>query len=220
MEQELVSMQEIMDKIKDVDRLPSYEEAERLLHLLEDRSHRDYSQRGWFGFCQEHGVHNVYNTEFIDALADEIRRLNYSPIVEICAGDGKLSHQLRKRGIDIKPTDNYSWDLSKDGLVEKLSHQEALKKYEPRVVLASWIPYQARIGFDVLDSPSVRYFIDIGEDVGGATWMTEEIYDRKDWDRKYLENVGENSICRTDYQDNILHSCVSLFSRKDASHRK
>jgi len=213
MEQELALMQEIMDKIRNVDKLPSYEEAEKLLHFLEDRSHRDYNQRGWFGFCREHGIHNVYNTEFIDALADEIRRLNDSPIVEICAGDGKLSHQLRKRGVDIKPTDDYSGRLSKEGLVERLSHKRALEKYEPRVVLAAWIPHQV-IRFDVLDYPTVRYFIDIGE----STWMPCGICDK--WDRIYLENLDEYSICRLDYIGGIYHSHVSLFSRKDACHTK
>jgi len=213
------SMQEIMAKIIDIDRLPSYEEAKQLFHFLEDRSHRDSGQRRWFNFCEDHGVHNVYNIEFINALANEIRGLNDSfPIVEICAGDGKLSHQLRKRGIDIKPTDDYSRKLLKNGLVEKLSHQEALGKYEPRVVLASWIPYST-IGFDILDYPSVKQFINIGEDVGGATWMTDNINEIKEWDREYLENVQKYGICITDLQKDlqsiIFHSSVSLFSRED-----
>lgn len=218
MKQESVSMEEVMAKIKDIDRLPTYKETKQLLFFLENMSYRDYIQniqKSWWGFCNEYGVHNVYNIEFMGALAEEIKKLNDSPIVEICAGDGKLSHQLRKQGIDIKATDDYSCgNIRYDtNLVERLSHQEALTKYNPRIVIASWVPYQARIGFDVLDFPSVKYFLDIGEDVNGATWMTEEIYDRKDCKRVYLKNVGKYSICRTDYPSGMFHSCVSLFRK-------
>ena len=50
MEQDFTLMQEIMEKIKNVDRLPSYEEAEQLLHFLEYRQQMDNSQKGWVGF--------------------------------------------------------------------------------------------------------------------------------------------------------------------------
>mgnify|MGYP003885803469 CR=1 FL=1 len=192
-----------MEKIKDIKKLPSYEEAERLLHFLEDGSHSDYSRNRWLGFCKDQGLYNVYNTEFVDALAREIKRLKDSPIVEICAGRGELSYQLKKRGIDIKPTDDYSGRLSKEGLVERLSHKRALEKYKPRVVLAAWIPHQV-IRFDVLDYPTVRYFIDIGE----STWMPCGICDK--WDRIYLENLDEYSICRLDYIGAVSYTHLTL----------
>jgi hypothetical protein len=224
MEQDFTSLQEIMDKIRNVDRLPSYEEARRLFYFFEDK--RPDGKR-WFDFCEECGVHNVYNTEFIDKLTTLIKDLNSPPPIEICAGNGKLSYQLRKNGIDIIATDDNSEGLSNGGLVEKLPAQKALEKYKPRIVVAAWIPYQARIGFDVLDSPSVEHFIDIGEvatDTGkrfwGSTWLTHEIYSRTSWSRQNLAEFTNSCICRTDYSDGPRQSCVRLFSRKDACPRK
>lgn len=215
------SMEEIAAKIGDIDRLPTYEEARRLFCFIERLHASDPKQLNWFGFCEKHKVHDIYNVEFVDALAEEIRGLNDYPIVEICAGDGKLSRHLRTRGIDIRATDNYSWEkIPRDGnLVERLSHREALERYLPRIVVASWIPIKGRIGFDVLGFPGVRYFVDNGE----TGWMTEGTIDIENWGITDLENVEKYSICRTDsthgdFEDGIFHSGVRLFSRKGALH--
>jgi len=215
MEQEYCSMKEIAEKITSVDRLPTYKETKGLLKFLEEQSDKGSSHRGWFGFCQDNSLFNVHNAEFVDALAGEIKKLDNSPIVEICAGNGKLSYHLRLRGIDIKPTDNHSWRLS-DDLVEKLSHQEALEKYNPKIVVASWIPYKSQIGLDALNYPSVSHIISIGENTGSRKQLIEG-YDKKEWNMRYFENVEESSICRTDYQDAMSHSRTSLFSRKNSS---
>jgi len=219
MKQRAISTEEIVEKIKDVDKLPTHEEAEKLFHSIYDRFDIDYTQKSWIDFCEDNKIYEVYNTKFIDSLAEEIKKLNKSPIIEICAGDGKLSNQLRKKGIDIVATDDYSWrDIRRyRNLVERLSHKEALRKYNPGVVIASWVPQETRIGFDVLDFPSVKYLIDIGEDIGGGTWITEEIYDRKDFERTSLKNVEEYALCRTDYPD-MHNSYVSLFTSLKNKH--
>ena len=118
-------------------------------------------------------------------------------------------------------TDNYSTSLPKEGLVERLSHEEALRKYKPKVVIGAWIPNNPKIGFDVLDFPSVNYFIDIGQLVGGATWQREEVENRRDWKQIDLEKLNRYSICHMSYyiswppDTNIFrHSYVSLFRRK------
>ena len=204
--------QEIIDKIEDIDRLPSYEETKSLLDYMESDLNMDPVVRGWNSMCRELRVHAVYNTGFIQALADVIADINESPLIEICAGSGKLSHQLRKQGIDIIATDDYSYGISKEGLVERFSHKEALRGYEPRIVIGSWIPNESKIGFDVLDSPTVRYFIDIGEDICSCTWMTEEIEDRMDWHRQYLNDVKRYCISLLDLLG-LSFTCVSMFKR-------
>jgi hypothetical protein len=211
------SMQETIERIKDIDKMPGFEETKELLHFIEDgddRVQNDWGTGDWWKFCDNCGVHQIFNAEFINELTGEIKKLPESRIIEICAGRGDLSYRLKKHGINIIATDDYSWNLSTSALVEKLSHLEALEKYKPEIVLASWIPYKSGIGFDVLDFPSVKYFIDLGEDVGGATWMTREIYERKDFERVYLENVQKYGICKTDYTCGMNHSCASLFRRK------
>lgn len=229
-------IEDVVKKIEDIDKLPSYEEAQKLLlyfFLGEDFRDRPIRENCWNDFCSERGVHNVYNVEFINKMESEIGDLveeldNSSgdpSIVEICAGRGKLSHQLGKGGSDIIATDDYSSGLSREDLVEKLSHKKALEEYEPEIVVGAWIPSDPEIGLDVLDSQSVRYFIDIGEGISGASWMQrnkvyDEIEERGEKclevfeNRKRLEKIEKFSICRTDHPEGIYHSRVNLFHLK------
>jgi len=148
-------VEEINSKIISVDQLPTYEEAERFFRFLEERHE-------WFGFCREYNIFNAYNVEFVDSLAARIKSFGKGFVVEVCAGNGKLSHHLKNRGINIIATDDYSNDeIKKDeSLFEKLSCSEALEKYKPKMVIASWIPYGGEeIGLSILNFSSVRYFL-------------------------------------------------------------
>jgi hypothetical protein len=118
-----IEIQETKSKILDIDKLPSYHETIEFLDLIEQRGIKNPYKKilGWFYFCSRNNLFNIYNIEFIDALADEIKKLNKSPIIEICAGNGKLSHHLRKKNIDIIATDDYSWKLSNENLVAIIS---------------------------------------------------------------------------------------------------
>lgn len=92
---------------------------------------------GWFSW---NGINTILTQEFVDELQKEMqrRRLADIPMIEICAGKGKLSYHLRKLGIDIIATDDYSQKMERDeSLVERLNHEEALEKYKPRLVIAS-----------------------------------------------------------------------------------
>jgi len=207
---------EITDKIIRIDESPTYEEATRLLDLFDQRVSEDYSQEELGIFCHKNNIYMIYTKEFIDELARKISLINNSPIIEICAGNGKLSHQLRKRGIDIAATDDYSWGMHRnETLVERISHRDALQKYNPKIVVASWIPYKSRVGFDVLDFPSTKYFIDIGESMGNSTWMTEEIYEKKEWEETEWKRARRFSVCRMDYigGGGMEHSCVTVFRK-------
>lgn len=54
--QDLALMQEVMEKIKDIDRLPSYEEAKQLLDFLEYDEHKENGQNGWIYFCEKYRI--------------------------------------------------------------------------------------------------------------------------------------------------------------------
>ncbi len=213
------SAEEIAAKIGSIGSLPTYEEAGKLFCSIGRAYAGDPGRRGWFEFCAERLVHDVYTVEFIDALAEEIRRLNEAPVVEICAGDGKLSLHLSRREISVRATDKYPWRVEgSEKPVERLSHRAALRKYLPEIVIAAWIPSKTGIGSDVLRSPHVKSFIDIGE----TGWMAEGAIDTESWKIIDLENVGRYSLCRTDFTsgdfaDGIFHSGVRLFARKDAN---
>lgn len=180
----------------------------------------------WPNWFKVNGINAVLTQEFVEELYREMRRrgLADKPMVEICAGRGKLSYQLRMRGIDIVATDDYSQKMGRDeGLVERLNHEEALQKYNPKIIVASWIPYNPKIGDDVLHFPTVDYFIDIGEVRGGSTWLTED-YRNEDFIIKYLRNVDRYFIGTNDFFDVtpsdkfrlVKHTQVRLWKRKGA----
>jgi|TARA_Y100000310_G_C20588586_1_gene766746 hypothetical protein len=166
------------------------------------------------GFFKGKGVNSILTEEFIEELYREMRsrRLADIPMIEICAGRGKLSYQLRKHGIDIVATDNYSQKMDRDeSLVERVeSHREALEKYTPRLVVASWIPRNPEIGDDVLHFPTVDYFIDIGERRSGSTWLTLD-YSNEDFSIKYYDFF---EVTRSGKVGFVKHSQVRLWKRK------
>lgn len=180
-----------------------------------------------WGFFNGKGINSILTEEFVEELYKEMqrRRLADIPMVEICAGRGKLSYQLRKHGIDIVATDSYSQKMDRDAsLVERVeSHREALEKYTPRIVVASWVPNNVQIGDDVLHFPTVDYFIDIGESRGGASWLTPD-YNNDDFSIKYLENVARYFIGTSDFFEVtssgkvrfVKNSQVRLWKRKGA----
>ncbi len=196
----------IIEKILSIGELPTYAEAEALLRLFYRKYKGSHADK-WEKFCNASGIYNIWNVEFVKTLAEEIRRLGSFPIVEICAGNGKLSYHLRKAGIDIKATDSQGYDP----FVEEHDHAKTLKKYKPQVVVASWSP-KDRISHDVLDYPTVNHYLHIGNpDMCG---IGENVFMRKDFTHSDLRNVEEFSIGMTDYRGAIYHCYVWLFSRK------
>jgi hypothetical protein len=205
MEEELLA---ILEKIKNIDLLPTQEEIKRMFLSVRNLRHND-----WWGIAQDNGVNNAYSLEFVETLYTEIKKVSRTPILEICAGNGKLSYQLRKRGVPIMATDDYSWGISNGCIVEKCTHKDALTRYKPEIVIASWIPRGASIGFDVLASPSVKYFIDIGDELSEETGLPYSRYNQlHNWRKEYLESVQKNS--RYECCGKNIESSVVLFTRK------
>ncbi len=200
----------IADKIISIALLPTYAEAKELDDSLEIPNYEN-------DFCgddlyKDNHIYQVWNVEFIHALASFLNKLgeniaDETPIIEVCAGNGKLSHHLRESGINILATDDHSWDYIKrhTGLVEKLGHKEALAKYDPKIVVASWIPNKSRIGIEVMEHPSVESLILIGEKGGGCCGV-KEIYDL--FPNRRLKEIERYSVSR------IGPSEVELLTRR------
>lgn len=156
----------------------------------------------WPRMMKRAGFYTILNQEFIDLLAKAMhrRRLNTVPGIEICAGIGRLSYELNKRGMNLKPIDDGSDpDTDKGDIVERgINHLEALKKYNPRMVVGCWIPDDPQIGADVLGYPSVDFFVDIGESPPNATWLTRE-YENSEFKLMYWREVAMYAIGTSDY---------------------
>lgn len=101
----------------------------------------------------------------------------YGPIVSVGSGFAYTESIAISQGADviatdIEPSDKNRW--CRDGKfycsVEKLSADEAVKKYKDRNVFMAWPPYDNPMAHDVaLAMEPGRYLIYIGEGGGGCT---------------------------------------------------
>ena len=208
----------VAEKILRIDLIPTWGEVCQFVKRL--------GKNEWVSFCRRYTLYNIENLELVSGLAFVLRELP-RPIIEVCAGRGKLSYWLRRFGIDIIATDDYSWRLwgERHG-VEKLDVWEALEKYSPRTVLGSWIPANASLGLAILSHPTVEFFIDISEGPEGDTsWMHMFDYDTvREIAKKYgfrvipLDFLSIWCISQLDEPlDNLLlrKTRVLLFARKE-----
>lgn len=214
---DVLATEAIMENILDVCLLPQHNEVKQLMQRLSYGPIRLLGMGAWMGFCYYKGLYHIPTVEFVDELADEIRKLGPGPVVEVCAGNGKLSYHLSKRGVYTKATDDYSWkDIKRQGsLVENFSCIEALETYKPRIVITSWIPNYGdyvNIGPEVLRFPTVKHFINIQDHKGKALDLrgTSKVLGFE-WRR--LPNVEKYGVCVEDYPGVQPHTQVVLHTR-------
>ena len=160
--------------------------------------------------CHTLEIFQFFSEEFIEHVVESIKKLNAHKIIEIGAGDGYLSLFLKERGIDIIATDDYSRPyIDRQPHVEKLDHKSALEKYNPDLVVISWEEYKGTYSIDVLEYPSVKCLLWIGEEPGGCTGSKEL------WEFDCDDTENEYCFARTDswnFDDHYLtHTGVMVF---------
>ncbi len=140
---------------------------------------------------QDAGQFEVLNAEFVNELAAylaaRVRAIrsgeaSATTILEVGAGTGKLSHFLKKsarllvnESLEIVATDSGGWELGAHHPVELMGHDEALDRYRPDIVIASWMPNDVDWTQDMRDTSSVVEYLLIGEGAGGNCgddWLT------------------------------------------------
>ncbi len=148
---------ELTRKLTALDVLPTQQECITLQGIVESEQ-----EHGWEMFCQAHGMYQIVHKEMVDAIYELLSMLKTNCLVEIAAGNGKLAYWLQQSGLEIIATDNNSMGITKADFVEKpVDHMKALEKYNPDVVLLCW-PLPNSIALDILDYPSVRYLVHLG----------------------------------------------------------
>ncbi|HAM88187.1 MAG: hypothetical protein US83_C0010G0005 [Candidatus Falkowbacteria bacterium GW2011_GWC2_38_22] len=202
----------------------------------------------WFEFCfnKENPTFEFLNNEYLESLTEyfidknkEYGTNKNEPLVilEIGAGNGRLSHFLQQkldskipRQTKVIATDSGAWTIKNDFLVEQLNHNEAIEKYNPKIVIFSWMPYQEDSSKDIRKFKSVQEYILIGETDGGCcgdewetwgqSWREEDLdktvppYEADGFERIDLDDVSELQICRCDEPGNYYHSRTVSFKRK------
>ncbi len=200
-----------------VEELPRYDDLMALVGYLDHfhlNNHGSADELSWNSFCHKRDVFHAFCYEFIEGLAAQIKALQVTgPIVEVAAGNGKLSYWLKKFGIPVIATDDYgtgwhSQPLKRNPLyVERLIHSEALRKYEPELVIGCWLPYKSSIALDVLDAPSVKSYIDIGEGKYGCTG-SEQLWEREDLSSSLIKQAYPFRISRTHHSTAVLFTVI------------
>lgn len=172
--------------------------------VLEESGGLVQHRGAWAVFCEEHATFELITRELVGELACHVakaaerRRARLTPpgaptdaeahddlrVLEVGAGNGELSHYLRSalRARNVPATlvaiDNESWPVphnSHFGGVEALSVSAALHKYEPHVVIASWMPMATDWTAAFRACPSVEEYLLLGECFDGAcghNWLT------------------------------------------------
>ena len=234
---------ELREKLRDPHFLPTQEQAICAVSAWEQMDHSPYQT--FFDVCNEDGIFEFFNEEHLNALSDyfvtkisEYGGSNEKPLIilEIGAGNGRLSYFLQKMleekvpgQVKVIATDSGDWNLKNDFPVEQLKHDEAMEKYNPDIVVFSWMPYCEDSSKEIRQCPSVKEYILIGESDGGCcgdeteTWGCgepegEASYEVDGFEREDLE-LSNLNICRTDYPGFdghrlARHSSTVSFRRK------
>ena len=175
-------------------------------------------------YCSGHNKNNrpifqVFSEEFINDIAGIVNRklleTEGKSVLEIMAGDGKLSEFLKpKINGTLIATDNMVWtSIIYPDFIEKLGAKEAIKKYNPDIIIMCWEPYMSNLGVNLVKEGHTLLWI--GEGSGGCCGNFE--YDEGE-DIGALGGIyfGSNfTLARTDYVDDYglgRHTDIILFN--------
>lgn len=204
----------------------------------------------WYDFCfdAQDSVYEFLNKEYLTALssylAERSKQLGINleqpiTILEVGAGSGRLSYFLGQMleekmtgRFKIIATDNGSQEIKPQFPVEKIDYKEALEKYRPTIVIASWMPYKVDWTNSFRAAESVQEYLLIGETDGGTcgderetwgiNWYSDPEedenkltpYQQDGFERVDLKQLSKYQICRTDAPGRYNHSRTASFRRK------
>lgn len=158
------------------------------------------------------GIYCFYSKPLIETLAQLI---GGRACLEVAAGDGTLSRFLAAEGVKVTATDDYSWKhaVIYPGTVLKMDAAQALRKFNPAVVICSWPP--ANNGFErlVFSHPGVELYIVIGSRHAFASGNWADYRAQTAFELKEDTHLGQGVLPPE------LGGTVYLFRRRDALSR-
>ena len=192
-----ITSEQLREKIiKDPSFLPTHEDIFRAFNpegYLTD-NYKTYLQEDWLSlvYREENPVFELLNKEYIDALGNYLSKQaedlsatvdNPITILEVCAGNGRLTHFLRENleqkipgkikmyAIDSGESEGFT--IETNFPVEKLDHKTAIEKYKPQIILCSWMPMDKDLSADFRTAASVKEYILSGyPESCGDEWST------------------------------------------------
>lgn len=214
---------------------------------------------GFVVFCHESQTYELLTREYLEALAQYIisQWLNTVQtderpitILEVGAGNGRLSHFLGEI-LETQAPGRFSCIATDKGSnkiipvfpVEELPQKEAVEKYNPQIVISSWMPPKKDFTAD-WRTVGVDEYILIGEpelcgteeswgfdnskhhesddDLLSQTKKTDSapICEQEGYEMTYLADLQKFQICRTDWGDSDFgsrHSITTSFKHQSKS---
>lgn len=167
-------------------------------------------------------IYQLWTAESVAALAAWLQRRGARRIVEVGAGDGRLTAWLQPLlpQARLVATDDGSWTITHKhalNLVRPAPVAQALKRYEPDTVLSSWMPYRVDWTPMFRHSSSVQRYVLIGEEPWGCVGTPTAWRSHQGWRRETLRGFAEVAWCRTDFwfgPQLLLHSRASTWTRQ------
>jgi len=252
----------LREKLKNPKFLPTREDIFHAFnpdgYLVEN--YETFLQREWLDYTHdiENPVYELFNREYINALGDYLSKQvedlgatvgNPITILEVCAGNGRLTHFLKEKLEQTIPgkakliaTDSGASKLAINFPVEKLDHKSAIEKYNPQIILCSWMPLGIDLSADFRKDLSVKEYLLIGQPtLCGNPWYTygenvdsnsfsytvsdEEIKEREKqlapykadgFEEQFMKNISKFQICRIDEPrvDRLFDSYSATYSYK------
>ncbi len=215
----------IRERLRDPKYLPTVQEVTRAF------TPADFHK--WQEFCikSDPPIYELFTQEQIKALSSYFveRRADLAiddgqpiTILEVGAGNGKLSHFLKQQLDKVAPdkfrviaTDSGEWDLDSSGFpVEQLDYPDAITKYNPTVVVSSWMPHGEDWTPAFRESDNVKEYLLIGEADGGSCGADETWTEHDGFARKDLEEMSKSQFCVADAPGKSSHSSTVSFRRE------
>lgn len=168
--------------------LPSFEQVLADLAAAEDAE-------GWLARCEEREQFLVLTRELVNAVGALLQPFSgLGPMLEVCAGAGELANALRAAGVSMIATDMAPL---LGAHVVALPAADALRAYEPAVVLGAFVPFNAGVDEAVLACGAVRHYLVLNARIGGQLG-SEALWRTAGWTPQALPDVSRWMLTRHD----------------------
>lgn len=171
-----------------------------------------WQRRYLMPLVKQRGIYCFYSAQLVSRLAEIV---GSRTCLEIAAGDGTLTGFLLDAGVDIRATDDHSWqrDVRYPDSVLQMDAKTALERFSPQVVICSWPPAGNDFERHVFRTRSVSTYIVIvsRERSASGNW--------KDYEAQQAFAHGEEASLSRLVLPPELGSAVYVFQRKTADER-
>eukprot|EP01064_Diplonema_japonicum_P003299 TRINITY_DN12143_c0_g1_i1.p1 TRINITY_DN12143_c0_g1~~TRINITY_DN12143_c0_g1_i1.p1 ORF type:complete len:400 (+),score=52.15 TRINITY_DN12143_c0_g1_i1:23-1201(+) len=163
---------------------PDYISVEEVFLMLDPFDTKTFTKLHFF--CEKNGFCNVLNREMIESLAERLtlpptKKKHQNKIVEVGAGSGRLTHFLKQYNVpnivatDANPEGYIAGYSTEKFPVEKAGYEEVVARYNPHILLCSWMP-EGTDWSSVWREQHIHEYLLLGEPYAGQSGTAWETF--------------------------------------------